>query len=368
MSTDDSACPAVEPPSDAPPPRANHEDLWVGRSQARQEPGADNDTTVGDLQPVDDTQLNAAYFERTPFGDAATQEQSDAPPLTPPAPAPRQQARPHKWYTKAWHSLPCYMAVMTVLSFVFGWSVFAIHQNRGTFSYALSVSVLFGSFVLLRLLRGSALDAQHAMRAYLHDRIGRISDPSAVLSDDEYWVSDRVADEIDIENEPVLMEVRLHPINILVALVHNTRKTAVRVIAVAYIIGTGALIALLIPPGYAWLWCALLGVGVGIAVYVWLTAADWYRCYFAITANRFIKVHGLIGTDAPSMLRSTITDVAVTIPWYSKVLQWLRIIDVAFGTWRVESPGQKQGLEYIRQMRWARELAVVIGLGRKSSN
>lgn len=367
MTTDDPARSAVEPPEDSPLPRAP-EDLWVGKSPARPAPGADDDATVADLPPVDDTKLNAAYFERTPFGDAATQEPSDTLPFDLPAPAPRQEARPHKWYTKAWHSVSCYVVVMTLLATLFGWSVFAAHQSSGTFSYALSVSVLFGSFVLLRLVRGSALDAQRRKRAYLHDRIGRISDPSAILSDDEYWVSERIADEIDITNEPVLMEVRLHPVNILVALVHNTRKTAVRSIAAIYVIGVSALAALLIPPGYAWLWCALVGVVVGIAVYVWLTIADWYRCYFAITANRFIKVHGLIGTDAPSMLRSQITDVAVTVPWYSKVLQWLRIIDVAFGTWRVESPGQVQGLEYIKQMRWARELAVVIGLGRRAPN
>lgn len=84
-------------------------------------------------------------------------------------------------------------------------------------------------------------------------------------------------------------------------------------------------------------WLIILVV-LGVRMLLW---AHLHNCF---SDWRVFRLGGLVSIKVNQMAYSKMTDTKYKIPWHSRLLAWLRIIRVPYGTLTLESPGQEQAL------------------------
>jgi len=93
---------------------------------------------------------------------------------------------------------------------------------------------------------------------------------------------------------------------------------------------------------------AMLAVWLIVGVAVLIRIGWWWQLRDAFTNTRLFVVKGLIGRSFGMMAYRKMTDETFTVPWHSVILAKLRVIDVPYGTFILESAGQDQAFHKVR--------------------
>lgn len=227
-----------------------------------------------------------------------------------------------------------YLLVVCVWPII-AWVIAVTTGNAAAFFAAAFLSVIAGGLSLLRLLRGSLLEHEVEQQHYRQ------------IVDNPYIVSNRIGKHRE-RNEQVIWETRLHPL----ALVSIWWRHATSGIGLAVFGGYILIVAGLWfadgREGFSipwWIYAILLVLAAG---YVAFTVIEWNCEWYAVTTRRIIAVHGIFRTQYLVMTRAAITDCWTITPTTSHFLAWLRVIRAPYGTWNLETPGQKQALNSIK--------------------
>lgn len=90
------------------------------------------------------------------------------------------------------------------------------------------------------------------------------------------------------------------------------------------------------------------GIGWGVTVLFCLyRMAMWERRIFCVTDRYVILIEGVFTTHENRMHIVKVTDAKKIVPWHSKVLAWLRIINLSYGTFELETAGQDQAINKV---------------------
>lgn len=169
----------------------------------------------------------------------------------------------------------------------------------------------------LRLWRGSLKDAEDEMA-------GIIAETQSVTASKQ--ISKGVYD-----GEEVLWETREHPISMLkwmgISLI-----TAVAALWIG-ISGNMPMLILIV-----WL---VVAIGAAGRIYMW----NYER--LAVTDQRLLATQGIFTTSLLTMPYGKLTDESLILPWHSRLLAKLRIVNLEYGVIVVESAGQHQVLSRI---------------------
>lgn len=187
-----------------------------------------------------------------------------------------------------------------------------------------------GLLVVLRLLRGSLVDAREAAETKL--QTGKAVQPS------------ERAKRALVPGEQVLWEGRRHPLYI-------------------WKWWTGGI---LLQPTVIFL--AVKGVPLGPTAITWFVGTTvvviriwmWERDKLIVTDRRILEVSGLLSYNVDLMPLSKLTDAKHKQPAFSRFIAWLRIIYLPYGTIVVESAGQDQALSTITFVPCAEQVYKII--------
>jgi hypothetical protein len=197
---------------------------------------------------------------------------------------------------------------VTLVTTIAALSIWSLNPNwkTGIFLGLVLLVIFLG---VLRIVRGSEDTADEAAAARLRIPIR----PS------------RRARRILVSNEEMWKETRQHPMVL--------SRWWIGIILVT-------VIALVFPDNkyLPWVWLAAITVVAGRVLV-------WFHNHFCFTNMRVFLLIGLFSTKAPFMPLSKVTDATLIVPWHSKLLAYLRIINLRYGTFDFESAGQKQGVE-----------------------
>lgn len=255
--------------------------------------------------------------------------------LEPVSGSPSQWVNPPSASREIMHAMPYYIVVMATGP-VLAWIWWFNHRHLVVLWLAIFLSGFGAMVCLLRLIRGSVLEVE-AQTLEEHQ-----------YSSPPLHISNRLGQHIKLaEGEILLWESRLHPIKLFAIWGRQILlNLAGGVIAGLYLLAVTALFIVdALHKQMPWWMFALAPLPA--IIYIAYTVAAWRCEIYAVTTQRFMAVRGVIVTQAPDMLRAKITDFEVVVPTFAHFLTWLRIINKPFGTWRLETAGQWQGLEKV---------------------
>lgn len=264
------------------------------------------------------------------------------------------------WIKTQLYSLWYYIFIMGVISALtwLGW--FKIGSPEPLKNWAIGITVVAAGMCLLRLVRGSMLDAEKEFE----DNLRRKTAGTTVI--DGFPVLDVVSNRIgrSLNRNPlkpperVRWEGRQHFFSVFSVAARRFTKSSwmqritkgllkiLVVVIVLYVIYqrqedtpasvTNTLNGIL---GYIFLL---------IACYLAYGIVEWRLNRYAMTSTRLLGVVGILGKGVGSMPNNRFTDAQISTSVTSQVFAWLRIVNLPWSTWIVESAGQNQALERIR--------------------
>jgi|GEM_PF-5983915 len=254
------------------------------------------------------------------------------------------------------YSVTAHGLVMAIVSLLVWWLT---HRAGITIVVPAVVGTIATLLFLLRLYRGSVLDAEAKVRERLTEQY--------IVE-----VNDRIANVL-YPDENVRWLERQHPLSIIsvgfTRLLRTKRRRRITfwyVIALVVAVGVSRWYASQgDPAGFVPTINGLIGLLLlVIPGYLTYVIQEWRLNRYAITTMRLVGVVGVFVKSQGSMPNARFTDVKVTTSATANVLAWLRIIDVAYATWDVESAGQEQALKYLFFVREGYIVAAVFGLGK----
>lgn len=232
------------------------------------------------------------------------------------------------------HSMTYYALVMAVGPLA-AWAGWATSRHPVLWWIAVIFTVMGLLVCLLRFVRGSVLDSEE--RA-LNER---------ALYTPPLKVTDRVSKRLE-PGEILLWETRLHPLSLVWTWGKQLFGNVVGLLLLAAYVG--AVIAVFKlgshPSVHLPEWAFAVTPLPAIA-YLGYTVAFWRSEWYVVTEKRFFAVRGVFFTSTPWMKRAMISDFRAFTPAISHFLTWCRFTDRPFGTWKVETPGQWQGLKSV---------------------
>jgi hypothetical protein len=100
------------------------------------------------------------------------------------------------------------------------------------------------------------------------------------------------------------------------------------------------------------------GPGLGVAAVLWFAAmimpvyrlVEWWRTVFVITNKGILLFTGVFTQDHNQMSLAALTDVKARTPWHSVWLTSMRWTKVKYGTFQLETAGQRQAINAVGLM------------------
>lgn len=210
-----------------------------------------------------------------------------------------------------------------------GWVLYMFTGGGLMILIAVAITI-GGALVVLRLLRGSLVDARREADAQL--RAGQSVTPS------------ERAERALVPGEQVLWEGRRHPLYIWQWWIGGVLLQLLTVFLAANGLSFGLL---------AIVW--LVGTAA-VAIRIWM----WERDKLIVTDRRILEVSGLLKYNVDLMPLSKLTDAKHSQPAVSRFSAWLRILHLPYGTIVVESAGQDQALSTITFVPCAEQVYKII--------
>lgn len=286
----------------------------------------------------------------------------EIPPLEPIDPLPYPQLiAPPGWLKCQAYSLWFFLFVMASITGFTWWAWFAIGSPAPLLRVTIIITLVAAGFCLLRLVRGSVLEAEKRFEETLRDK----ATAATTTSKGGFPVLARVGNRVGMcldrtpgkPPERVLWEGKQDwPVVFSVAARRFTKNDRRRKASKWFFGIFIFLIAASIfysrqgdPAGVVSRLNGLIGIlSLVPAAYIAYGVWEWQVNRYAITSKRLMGVTGIVRKDVGSMPNNRFTDAKISISVTARLFEWLRIVNLAWATWDVESAGQDQALKIIR--------------------
>jgi hypothetical protein len=277
-----------------------------------------------------------------------------------PTPYP-QIVAPPSWFKRQVYSLWFYIAVMSGISAGVWWAWLKINSPEPLKNVVIGITVVAALMCLLRLVRGSVLDAEEKFEEALRKKAENAKNASAGGFPVLEVVSNRIGQALDRTPgkppERVVWEGTQQFFCVFSIAARRFTKSELhtKLTKWYFILLVGSIAASIFysrqgdPAGVVGRINSFVGLlSLVLVAYVAFGLWEWRVNRYAITDKRLMGVTGILSKDVGSMPNNRFTDAKISVSLTARVFEWFRIVPLAWATWNVESAGQDQALKLIR--------------------
>lgn len=274
---------------------------------------------------------------------------------------PRQIIAPPGRFKVLVYSLGFYVFVMASIAAGTWWSWYKLGSPGPLRGVAIGITVVLALLCLLRLGRGSVLEAERIFEEKLEEKSRAARETSAGGFPVLEVISHRIGRNLDRTPgkppERVVWEGQQHFLSVFSIAARRftasnwRRKVSGWYFKIFFVLVAASVFfsakgdeANIVPRLNA-----LIGLlSLGLLAYLVFGLWEWRLNRYAITDKRLLGVTGVLGRDVGAMPNNRFTDAKVSVSAVAHLFEWLRIVKLAWATWDVENAGQDQALKYIR--------------------